>query len=289
MQGYLPIALLVNAIKNKKPLEVGFYNAGTQIVTADSVDMGNGLPAITFDEAHEAGRRSGGDRRLLQAVDAKADGRHAERRAGSRSRPKPSESRLIRANLGGRSVGSPSSCDEGCPSARRSSPFATSTKRYGGVVALADMNLDGRARHDPRRGRRERRRQIDADEDARRRRSGRTAAPSCSTARRSTIDSPNAARAGAASASSTRSSASFPERSVLANLFVNREPTRRGFVSTRAMEDESRDLLDRLGLHVDVACAGRAGSASASGSSSSSAACSSKSRGCSSSTSPTRR
>jgi ABC-type sugar transport system substrate-binding protein len=51
VQGYLPIALLVNSIKNDKPLEVGFYDAGAQIVTADSVDMGNGLPAISFEEA----------------------------------------------------------------------------------------------------------------------------------------------------------------------------------------------------------------------------------------------
>jgi ABC-type sugar transport system ATPase subunit len=44
----------------------------------------------------------------------------------------------------------------------------------------------------------------------------------------------------------------FPERSVLANLFVNREPLRHGLISTRAMEDRSRELLDRLGLDVDV-------------------------------------
>ena len=35
VQGYLPVALLVRAIKSKKPLEVGFYNAGTQVVTAE--------------------------------------------------------------------------------------------------------------------------------------------------------------------------------------------------------------------------------------------------------------
>ena len=51
VQGYLPIALMADAIKNDKPLEVGFYDAGAQIVTADSVDMGNGLPAISFEEA----------------------------------------------------------------------------------------------------------------------------------------------------------------------------------------------------------------------------------------------
>jgi ribose transport system ATP-binding protein len=44
----------------------------------------------------------------------------------------------------------------------------------------------------------------------------------------------------------------FPERSVLANLFVNREPVRYGLVSTRAMEAMSEEVLDRLGLHVDV-------------------------------------
>jgi ABC-type sugar transport system ATPase subunit len=44
----------------------------------------------------------------------------------------------------------------------------------------------------------------------------------------------------------------FPQRSVLANLFVNREPLRRGLVSTDAMREMSRNLLDRLGLDVDV-------------------------------------
>jgi ABC-type sugar transport system substrate-binding protein len=51
VQGYLPVTLLVNAIKGKKPLDPGFYNAGTQIVTAKSVDMGNGLPPVTFEQA----------------------------------------------------------------------------------------------------------------------------------------------------------------------------------------------------------------------------------------------
>jgi ABC-type sugar transport system substrate-binding protein len=50
VQGYLPVALLVQAIKGKKPLEVGFYNAGTQVVSANSVDMANNLPAMTFSQ-----------------------------------------------------------------------------------------------------------------------------------------------------------------------------------------------------------------------------------------------
>src|SRR5450756_301420 len=43
-----------------------------------------------------------------------------------------------------------------------------------------------------------------------------------------------------------------PQRSVLANLFVNREPTRFGLVSPQRMEERSRALLAELGLQVDV-------------------------------------
>ncbi len=66
-----------------------------------------------------------------------------------------------------------------------------------------------------------------------------------------TIDSPNAARKRGIGIVYQELSL-FPERSVLANLFVNREPVRGGLVSTRAMEAASRDMLDRLGLRVDV-------------------------------------
>ena len=66
-----------------------------------------------------------------------------------------------------------------------------------------------------------------------------------------TIDSPNAARRRGIGIVYQELSL-FPQRSVLANLFVNREPTRGGLVSVRAMEARSRDLLARLGLHVDV-------------------------------------
>lgn len=43
----------------------------------------------------------------------------------------------------------------------------------------------------------------------------------------------------------------FPERSVLANLFVNAEPLRGGFVSLSAMRRISAPILARLGLDVD--------------------------------------
>ena len=66
-----------------------------------------------------------------------------------------------------------------------------------------------------------------------------------------TIGSPTAARAAGIGIVNQELSL-FPQRSVLANLFVNREPVRAGLVSLRDMEDRSRALLGQLGLHVDV-------------------------------------
>jgi ABC-type sugar transport system ATPase subunit len=44
----------------------------------------------------------------------------------------------------------------------------------------------------------------------------------------------------------------LPDRPLLANLFVNREPTRFGLVATREMERRARPMLARLGLDVDL-------------------------------------
>jgi ABC-type sugar transport system ATPase subunit len=66
-----------------------------------------------------------------------------------------------------------------------------------------------------------------------------------------TIDSPNAARQHGIGMVYQELSL-FPERSVLANLFVNREPLRNGLISRHEMEALSRDLLRQLGLRVDV-------------------------------------
>ena len=44
----------------------------------------------------------------------------------------------------------------------------------------------------------------------------------------------------------------FPDRPVLANLFVNCEPTRFGLVAKREMERRARPVLARLGLDVDL-------------------------------------
>ena len=45
----------------------------------------------------------------------------------------------------------------------------------------------------------------------------------------------------------------LPDRPLLANLFVNRQPTRFGLVATREMERRARPVLARLGLDVDPA------------------------------------
>ena len=77
MQGYLPIALIVNAIKNDKTLELGFYDAGAQIVTADSRRHGQRPAGDQLRRGDPARRRSGRHRRVLQAVDREGDGRHS--------------------------------------------------------------------------------------------------------------------------------------------------------------------------------------------------------------------
>jgi ABC-type sugar transport system ATPase subunit len=124
------------------------------------------------------------------------------------------------------------------------------TKRYGGVVALADMNLtvERGTVH-----------AVVGENGAGKSTLMKILAgavhPDSGTIRISgeavTLDSPNAARKRGIGIVYQELSL-FPERSVLANLYVNREPSTFGVVSTRAMEAESRDLLARLGLNVDV-------------------------------------
>ncbi len=69
------------------------------------------------------------------------------------------------------------------------------SKPYPAVKANDNVYAAGRARRDPRRARRERRRQVDADEDHLRRRAARRRARSAGTASRSTIRNPHEARA----------------------------------------------------------------------------------------------
>ena len=124
------------------------------------------------------------------------------------------------------------------------------TKRYGGVVAMADMNLEVRAGtiH-----------AVVGENGA----GKSTLMKSLAGAVRPDggtilLDGREAALHGHGVAARLgigivyQELSLFPERSVLANLFVNREPTRRGIVSAGAMEERSRPLLARLGLDVDV-------------------------------------
>jgi ABC-type sugar transport system substrate-binding protein len=53
MQGYLPVYMLVDALRNGTDLELSFVDAGTEIVTADRVVEPFGLPELTFDELLE--------------------------------------------------------------------------------------------------------------------------------------------------------------------------------------------------------------------------------------------
>ena len=124
------------------------------------------------------------------------------------------------------------------------------TKRYGGVVALADMNLEVEAGtiH-----------AVVGENGAGKSTLMKALAGSVRPdggeilidGQPVVLDTPAAARAQGIGIVYQELSL-FPERSVLANLFVNREPTRNGLISLRRMEDESREMLTRLGLHVDV-------------------------------------
>jgi ribose transport system ATP-binding protein len=124
------------------------------------------------------------------------------------------------------------------------------TKRYGGVVALADMNLEVE---------RGTIHAVVGENGAGKSTLMKVLAGSVRPdggdilieGAPASIDTPAAARRQGIGIVYQELSL-FPERSVLANLFVNREPTRRGLISLSAMEDQSRAMLDRLGLHVDV-------------------------------------
>ncbi|TPM35146.1 sugar ABC transporter ATP-binding protein [Mesorhizobium sp. B2-3-4] len=66
-----------------------------------------------------------------------------------------------------------------------------------------------------------------------------------------TIDSPQAARKLGVGVV-LQHPGLFMERPVLANLFINREPLHNGLVSRHEMEARSRDLLRQLGIAIDV-------------------------------------
>jgi ABC-type sugar transport system ATPase subunit len=123
-------------------------------------------------------------------------------------------------------------------------------KRYGGVIALADMNLSVKAAtiH-----------AVVGENGAGKSTLMKALAGAVQAdAGEIMIDGKHAINAtpGAARAAGigivNQELSLFPHRSVLANLFANHEPQRFGLVSKRLMEERSRGLLDQLGLNVDI-------------------------------------
>lgn len=53
VQGYLGIKAIVDHLRDGTPLEQGFVNTGTSLVTRDKVELPYGLPSITFEELLE--------------------------------------------------------------------------------------------------------------------------------------------------------------------------------------------------------------------------------------------
>jgi ribose transport system substrate-binding protein len=53
MQGYLPVYMLVDALRNGTELESSFVDSGTEIIVGDRVIEPYGLPELTFDELLE--------------------------------------------------------------------------------------------------------------------------------------------------------------------------------------------------------------------------------------------
>ena len=124
-------------------------------------------------------------------------------------------------------------------------------KSFGPVVALRSGRIAARRRVHPRAGRGERRRQVDAGQDRRRR------APP----RRRRVP---ARRRGASTSTRTAESKAagvaviyqeptlFPDLSVTENIFMGRQPLGRGRrIDRGAMHAEAEALFARLGVHID--------------------------------------
>jgi ABC-type sugar transport system substrate-binding protein len=68
MQGYLPVYMLVDAIRHHTKLKLGFVDAGTEIVTKDSVTEPYGLPALTFAELQKISASKADSRKYYQPL-----------------------------------------------------------------------------------------------------------------------------------------------------------------------------------------------------------------------------
>ena len=119
-------------------------------------------------------------------------------------------------------------------------------KSFFGVAVLHGVDLDLRGRRGPRGRRRERRRQVDADEGPRRRLPRPTGARCRIDGEAVGFSHPVQAQA-AGVAIIYQEFNLLPERTVAENVFVGREPARHGLVDRRAMEQRTAELLEELG------------------------------------------
>ena len=119
------------------------------------------------------------------------------------------------------------------------------SKRYGGVRALENVDFALRARHHPRRPGRERRRQVDADQDHRGRRpAGRGRDALDGRARQ--FASPSAATA-AGIVCIFQELSLMPDLSVADNISIATPPRRFGMIDARAQRRRAEALLAEVG------------------------------------------
>ena len=257
--------MIVDALRAGKPLpKSGFISSGAEVITKSGRDRGPRAAADLDGEDQGVPDERGRAEVLLPPALL----REGQVRELARARRADRECQPLTTSSAAKGVGA-SAPAPGSPKIS----FAGLSKHYGGVHALDDVGFDVEAGHDPRGRRRERRRQVHADEDPRR--SG-EARRRHDHARRRALDALSPRQAHQRGIGIVYQELSlFPERSVLANLFPNNEPTRFGLISRAAMARRAEPVLREIGLDVDLD--GRSGtSRSASASSSSSAACSSR-------------
>ena len=123
-------------------------------------------------------------------------------------------------------------------------------KSFGGIAALSDVDFDLKARRGARAGRRERRRQVDLDEDPRRR--ARRVRRRHFARRRAGefAGVQDAERAGVAIIHQELDL--VPELTAADNIFLGREPLIAGtIVDRRRITKAARALLARLGIDID--------------------------------------
>ncbi len=139
VQGYLPVKMLVDHIRNGTPLDTGVLSSGVEMLTKDGATFDYGLPAQTVDEAKAHLLRPGELQRVLRAAVRRWWG-HGQRQLAGSHRPLRewlSSGSIPTAAEGDRSDLSPS-LDSPTADGSRATPAAVTVtglrKTYGGVA-----------------------------------------------------------------------------------------------------------------------------------------------------------